>query len=202
MGRYIGPKHKLCRAEGIPVCGLLKCPVITKNKGLPGQHGAKGRRKMSEYGIQLREKQKVKRMYGLLEKQFKKYYQMASRQKIATGEALLGILESRLDNVVYRLGLAASRRQARQLVSHGHVTVNSKKVTIPSFGVKINDIISLSPKASNLDFIKKLQEQNKEAKLASWLEKQALVGKVKTLPQREDIDFDVNETLIVEYYSR
>ena len=202
MGRYLGPKHKHCRAEGVSVCGLLKCPVITKNKGLPRHHRAKNRRKMSDYGIQLREKQKVKRMYGLLEKQFKKYYQMASRKKTATGEALLGLLESRLDNVVYRLGLAASRRQARQLVSHGHVTVNSKKVTIPSFNVKINDVISLSPKAANLDFIKKLQEVNKDAKIASWLEKQALVGKIKAEPVREDIDFDVNETLIVEYYSR
>lgn len=202
MGRYLGPKHKLCRAEGIPVCGLAKCPVVAKNKGLPGQHGAKGRRKMSEYGVQLREKQKVKRMYGLLEKQFKKYYQMASRQKEATGEALLSILESRLDNVVYRLGLAASRRQARQLVSHGHVTVNNRKVNIPSFNVKIGDIITLSPKAANLDFVKKLQEANKDAKLVSWLEKKALVGNVKTKPVREDIDFEVNETLIVEYYSR
>lgn len=202
MGRYLGPKHKHCRAEGIPVCGLSTCPVIKKNAGLPGQHGAKGRRKMSDYGIQLREKQKVKRMYGLLEKQFKKYYQMASRKKTATGEALLGLLESRLDNVVYRLGLAASRRHARQLVSHGHVTVNNKKVTIPSFNVKTNDVITLSPKAANLDFIKKLQEVNKDAKLASWLEKQALVGKIKSEPVRQDLDFDVNETLIVEYYSR
>lgn len=202
MGRYLGPKHKHCRAEGIPVCGLSTCPVIKKNAGLPGQHGAKGRRKMSDYGIQLREKQKVKRMYGLLEKQFKKYYQMASRKRTATGEALLGLLESRLDNVVYRLGLAASRRHARQLVSHGHVTVNSKKVTIPSFNVKTNDVITLSPKAANLDFIKKLQEVNKDTKLASWLEKQALVGKIKSEPVRQDLDFDVNETLIVEYYSR
>ena len=202
MGRYLGPKHKHCRAEGISVCGLATCPVIKKNAGLPGQHGAKGRRKMSEYGIQLREKQKVKRMYGLMEKQFKKYYQMASRQKEATGEALLAILESRLDNVVYRLGLTASRRQARQLVSHGHVTVNNKKVNIPSFNVKIGDIITLSPKAANLDFVKKLQEANKDAKIASWLEKKALVGNVKAQPVREDIDFEVNETLIVEYYSR
>lgn len=202
MGRYLGPKHKHCRAEGIPVCGLATCPVIRKNAGLPGQHGAKGRRKMSDYGIQLREKQKVKRMYGLLEKQFKKYYEMAARKKTATGEALLGILESRLDNVVYRLGLAASRRHARQLVSHGHVTVNNQKVTIPSFSVKMNDIITLSPKASNLDFIKKLQEVNKDAKIASWLEKKALVGKIKSEPVRQELDFDVNETLIVEYYSR
>src|SRR3989344_2173370 len=202
MARYTGPKHKHCRAEGIPVCGSSNCPVVKKNAGPPGQHGAKGRKKLSDYGIQLREKQKVKRVYGLLESQFKKYFQIASRKKAATGEALLSLLESRLDNVTYRLGFAASRRQARQLVSHGHVTVNSKKVTIPSFNVKIDDIINLSPKAANLDFIKKLQEVNKDAKIASWLEKQALVGKIKAEPVREDIDFDVNETLIVENYSR
>lgn len=202
MARYTGPKHKLCRAEGVPVCGLVNCPVVKKNAGLPGQHGPKGRKKLSDYGVQLREKQKVKRIYGLLEKQFKKYYQIASRKKAATGEAILSLLESRLDNVTYRLGFAASRRQARQLVSHGHVTVNNKKVTIPSFNVKINDIIALSPKAAKLDFIKKLQEENKDAKIPIWLEKQALVGKIKSWPKREDIDFDVNEQLIVEYYSR
>lgn len=202
MARYTGPKHKLCRAEGVSVCSLVNCPVVKKNAGLPGQHGAKGRKKLSDYGVQLREKQKVKRIYGLLEKQFKKYYQIASSKKAATGEALLSLLESRLDNVIYRLGLAASRRQARQLVSHGHVTVNNKKVTIPSFNVKINDIITLSPKAARLDFINKLQEENKDAKIPDWLEKQALVGKIKLLPKREDIDFGVNEQLIVEYYSR
>lgn len=202
MARYTGPKHKLCRAEGVPICGLVNCPVVKKNAGSPGQHGPKGRKKLSDYGVQLREKQKVKRIYGLLEKQFKKYYQIASRKKAATGEALLSLLETRLDNVTYRLGFSTSRRQARQLVSHGHVTVNNKKVTIPSFNVKMGDIIALSPKAAKLDFIKKLQEENKDAKIADWLEKQALVGKIKALPKRENIDFDVNEQLIVEYYSR
>lgn len=202
MARYTGPKHKLCRAEGVAVCGSANCPVIKKNAGPPGQHGQKGRKKLSDYGVQLREKQKVKRIYGLLEKQFKKYFQIASRKKTATGEALLSLLETRLDNVTYRLGLAASRRQARQLVSHGHVTVNNKKVTIPSFNVKMGDIVTLTPKVANLDFIKKLQGENKDAKIVPWLEKQALVGKIKSLPKREDIDFDVNEQLIVEYYSR
>lgn len=202
MARYTGPIHKLCRAEGVPICGLINCPVVKKNAGPPGQHGPKGRKKLSDYGIQLREKQKVKRIYGLLEKQFKKYYQIASRKKAATGEALLSLLETRLDNVTYRLGFSTSRRQARQLVSHGHVAVNNKKVTIPSFNVKMGDIITLSPKAAKLDFINKLQEENKDAKIAAWLEKQALVGKIKALPKREDIDFDVNEQLIVEYYSR
>src|SRR3990167_9471821 len=115
MARYTGPIHKLCRAEGVALCGSPKCPVIRKNAGPPGQHGQKGRRKLSEYGIQLREKQKVKRMYGVLERQFNKYFKMASSKKAATGEVLLQILETRLDNVIYRLGLAQSRPQARQL---------------------------------------------------------------------------------------
>ena len=200
MARYTGPKHRLCRAEGIALCGSPNCPVIKKNAGPPGQHGAKGRRKLSEYGIQLREKQKVKRMYGILERQFKKYYKMASSKKASTGDVILQILESRLDNVIYRLGLAASRPQARQLVSHGHVTVNGKCVTIPSYNVKIGDVVSLSPKAANLDFIKKLATL--DVKLPSWLERQATVGKINTLPKREEIEADINEKLIVEYYSR
>ena len=202
MARYTGPKHKLCRAEGVALCGSPKCPVIRKNAGPPGQHGQRGRRKLSEYGIQLREKQKVKRIYGVLERQFHKYYEWAARKKESTGEALLQILETRLDNIIYRLSLAESRPQARQLVSHGHVLVNGKKVTIPSFNVKIGDIISLSPKTSNLNFIKKLLEDTKDTKLPSWLERKATVGKIKSWPKREDIDAEINERLIVEYYSR
>ncbi|MBI2599284.1 30S ribosomal protein S4 [Candidatus Curtissbacteria bacterium] len=202
MARYTGPKHRLCRAEGVAVCGLPSCPVIKKNAGPPGQHGQKGRRKLSEYGIQLREKQKVKRIYGVLEKQFKKYFQIASRKKAATGEAILSLLETRLDNVVYRLNLARTRYQARQMVSHGHVLVNGKGVTIPSFNVRIGDVITLSPKTANLDFIKKLSQDSKDAQMPSWLEKSALAGKIKSQPAREDIDIDINERLIVEYYSR
>ncbi len=202
MARYTGPKHKLCRAEGVALCGSVKCPVTRKNAGPPGQHGQKGRRKQSEYGIQLREKQKVKRMYGVLERQFHRYYNLASRKKEATGEALLEILETRLDNALFRLNLASSRPQARQLVSHGHVLVNSKKVNIPSYNVKIGDVISLSQKASNLEFIKKLSAETKESIIPSWLEKKATVGRVKSNPKREDIDVEVNERLIVEFYSR
>jgi small subunit ribosomal protein S4 len=201
MARYTGPKHRLCRAEGMALCGSAKCPVIRKNAGPPGQHGQKGRRKISEYGIQLREKQKVKRMYGVLEKQFNKYFKMASAKKAATGEALLQILETRLDNTVYRLGLAESRPQARQLVSHGHVQVNGAKVTIPSYNVKIGDIVSLSPKAVNLPFIKKLASE-KEEKIPSWLSKKATVGKIESMPKRDELEADINERLIVEYYSR
>ena len=202
MARYTGPKHRLCRAEGVALCGSAKCPVTTKNAPPPGQHGQKGRRKLSEYGIQLREKQKVKRMYGVLERQFSKYYDQASAGKSATGEALLQILETRLDNTVYRLGLANSRPQARQLVGHGHVFVNNKRVTIPSYNVKIGDVIALSPKTANLDFIKKLVSDNKEEKTPSWLSKKATVGKVESLPNRDELDIDINEKLIVEYYSR
>lgn len=202
MARYTGPKHKLCRAEGVALCGLPKCPVLRKNAGPPGQHGQKGRRKVSEYGLQLREKQKVKRIYGVFEKQFKKYYNLASRKRANTGENLLGILETRLDNVIFRLNLANSRYQARQLVSHGHVLVNGKKVTIPSFNVKIGDVISLSAQAANLDFIKKMAQDNKDAKLPSWLEKKATVGKITAMPARDDIDIAINENLIIEYYSR
>ncbi len=202
MARYTGPKHRLCRAEGSAICGLPTCPVTRKNAGPPGQHGQKGRRKLSEYGIQLREKQKVKRMYGVLERQFEKYFDMAARKKIATGDALLNILETRLDNVIYRLNLARTRYQARQLVSHGHVLVNGAKVTIPSYNVKIGDIINLTDKASNLDFIKKQLEDTKSLELPSWLERKVTVGKIKALPQREDINADINERLIVEFYSR
>lgn len=202
MARYTGPKHKLCRAEGTALCGSPKCPVIRKNAGPPGQHGQKGRRKLSEYGIQLREKQKVKRMYGVFERQFQKYYMNASRKKAATGEALLQILESRLDNVVYRLNLASSRQQARQLVSHGHIFVNGKKVTIPSYNVKIGDVITLSPKAVNFQFIKTIAEDSKDLKLPKWLERKGAAGKVLSKPERELIEEPVNEKLIVEFYSR
>ena len=202
MARYTGPKHKLCRAEGAALCGLPTCPVTRRNAGPPGQHSQKGRRKISEYGIQLRAKQKVKRMYSVLERQFRKYYDWASRQKASTGDALLLILETRLDNVVYRLNLAKTRPQARQLVSHGHVSVNSQKVTIPSHNVKIGDIIALSEKATNLNFTKKLLEETKDSKLPAWLVRKATVGKILSLPKREDITEEINERLIVEYYSR
>jgi small subunit ribosomal protein S4 len=202
VARYTGPKHKLCKAEGVALCGLPKCPVIRKNAGPPGQHSQKRRKKQSDYAGQLREKQKVKRLYGVFEKQFKRYYDLASRKKAATGEALLQLLESRLDNIIYRLNIAESRPQARQLVSHGHITIDNKKVTIPSYNVKIGDVISLSKNASNFNFITKLSEESKDKKVPSWLEKKATVGKVKALPSREDIDIDINERLIVEYYSR
>lgn len=202
MARYTGPKHKLCRAEGVAICGLPTCPVIKRNAGPPGEHGQKGRRKVSEYGVQLREKQKVKRMYGVFERQFKKYFNMASKKQASTSEVLLQILETRLDNVVYRLGLAKTRQQARQLVSHGHIQVNGKKVTIPSYNAKIGDIIALSPKAANFQFVKSLAELKKEEKMPSWLSKKAIVGRIESMPKRDEIEGQIDERLIVEYYSR
>lgn len=202
MARYTGPKHKLCRAEGIALCNSPKCPVISKNAGPPGQHGPKGKKRLSEYGVQLREKQKAKRMYGVLERQFKKYFDRAAAKRTATGQALLEILETRLDNVVYKLNFAASRAQARQLVSHGHIMVDGKRVTIPSYNVKIGDVITLSEKAASFGFIKKLAQDEKDKNLPSWLNRKALVGKVASLPKREEIKDDINEQLIVEYYSR
>ena len=202
MARYTGPKHKLCRAEGTALCGSPKCPVIRRNAPPPGQHGQKGRKKLSEYGMQLREKQKVKRMYGIFERQFQRYYRNASKKKAATGEALLQILESRLDNVIYRLNLASSREQARQLVSHGHIFVSGQKVTIPSFSVKIGDVITLSQKAVNFQFIKKIADDSKDLKPPEWLERKAAAGKILAIPQRESIEEPVNEKLIVEFYSR
>jgi len=202
MARYTGPKHKLCRAEGLALCGLPTCPVIKKNAGPPGEHSQKGRRKPSEYGIQLREKQKVKRIYGVLERQFKKYYQKATQKKGSTGETLLELLESRLDNVVYRLHFTRTRTQARQLVSHGHIFVNSKRVNIPSYNVKIGDVISLSAKAANFIFIKKSLEEAKDSSLLSWLKKEGAAAKVTEKPKREEIDLPIDERLIVEFYSR
>lgn len=202
MARYTGPKHKLCRAEGVAICGSPKCPVIRKNAPRPGQHGQKGRRKPSEYAIQLREKQKVKRMYGVLERQFQRYFSLASKKKASTAEALLEILETRLDNVVYRLNLANSRPGARQLISHGHIRVNGKMVNIPSYNIKIGDVITLSGKAANFGFIKKLSEDTKDFQIPSWLEKKGAAGKILTLPKREEIEDPINERLIVEFYSR
>ena len=167
----------------------------------PGVHGPKGTRGSSQYGRQLREKQKVKRLYGVLEGQFRRYVNEAFKTRGNTGEALLISLEARLDNVIYRLGFAPSRPSARQIVSHRHVLVNGKKVNIPSYKTKIGDTISLDAKASDIPEIKKSIEQ-KDWKLPSWIERKAIVGKVSALPKREDITEPINEQDIVEFYSR
>jgi small subunit ribosomal protein S4 len=199
MAKYVGPKDRLSRREAFDIFGAGA--KLTRLQVPPGVHGPKGTRGSSQYGKQLREKQKVKRIYGILEKQFRRYVEEAFRMKGNTGEAILISLERRLDNAVYRLGFAPSRPAARQIVSHRHVLVNGKKLNIPSYKLVVGDTISLDGKASNIPEIKKATEQ-KDFKLPSWLEKKALVGKVSALPKREDIAESISEQDIVEYYSR
>lgn len=200
MARYTGPKRRLSRREGIPLFAKDVKAIERKGAIPPGQHGARMRRRFSEYGVQLREKQKTKRIYGILERQFKRYYDESSKVKGATGLALLQTLETRLDNVVYRLGFATSRAQARQLVSHGHIKVDDKTVTIPSYRVKVGQTIALSDKLSDNTQVKKSLEVN--TTLPEWLERQATVGKVLRIPEREEMEQSINEQFIVEYYSR
>ena len=199
MAKYVGPKDRLSRREAFDI--FSAGAKLTRLNVPPGVHGPKGVRGSSQYGKQLREKQKVKRLYGVLEKQFRRYVGEALKSKGNTGEALLISLERRLDNTVYRLGLTPSRPAARQIVSHGHVLINGKKVNIPSFSLKIGDTVTLDSKASNIPEVKKVLDQ-KDIKVPSWLERKALVGKVSTLPKREDIIEPINEQDIVEFYSR
>ncbi len=200
MARYTGPKRRLSRREGIPLFTKDVKSIERKGAVAPGVHGAKRQRRVSEYGIQLREKQKAKRMYGIMEKQFRKYFEKASKVKEATGVALLEILESRLDNVVYRLGFTKSRSEARQFVGHGHVTVEGKRVNIPSFAVKVGQTIALSGKIVDNIQVKKSLEENQT--LPEWLERKAAVGRVLRIPTREEMEQAINEQLIVEFYSR
>ena len=208
MARYKDSVCRLCRREGAKLflkgakCYSDKCAFV-KRSYAPGQHG-QGRKKLSEYGLQLREKQKAKRYYGVLESQFEKYFDMANKKAGVTGENLLQILESRLDNVAYRLGFALSRAEARQLVSHGHFQVNGKRVNIPSFLVKEGDVISISEKSKSMPKIKAVLENTEGKVIPKWLELDAnnASGKVVALAQRDDIDLDIQETLIVELYSK
>ena len=208
MAKYNGPVCRLCRREGVKLflkgdrCYTDKCAVGRRSYA-PGQHG-QGRKKQSEYGLQLREKQKAKRYYGVLESQFAKYYEMASKKRGVTGENLLQILESRLDNVAYRLGFALSRPEARQLVTHGHFTVNGRRVNIPSFLVKEGDVIAVCDKSKNSPKMKAVLETTATKVVPKWLEldRENHVAKVVTLAAREDIDLPIQETLIVELYSK
>lgn len=199
MARYTGPKRRLSRREGLPLFAK-DTKALGKGALPPGQHGAKMRRRISEYGLQLREKQKAKRFYGLLEKQFKGLVQKAGKVKGATGLTLLAFLETRLDNVVFRLGFARSRAFARQLVTHGHIRVDGKKVTIPSYQVKIGKTIALSDQIRDNTQIKTSLEENDT--LPGWLERKATIGKVLRGPKREEMEQSIDEQLIVEYYSR
>jgi small subunit ribosomal protein S4 len=208
MARYTGPSCKLCRREKQKLflkgskCYSEKCPIEGKNYP-PGQHGLNRRVKFSEYGVQLREKQKVKRIYGLLETQFRNYFEKANKQKGVTGENLIQLLERRLDNVVFRLGFAASRKSARQLVLHGHLLVNGKKVTVPSFLLSEGDVVSVRDKSKKLDVIHNSLRRTKD-NLYNWLqvEKATLSGTFMQVPGREDVPLNANEQLIVELYSK
>jgi len=202
MARYTGPKNKKARRLGVDL-GLKSNPKsIERRIGTPpGQHGRKGTRKVSDYGVQLAEKQKAKIMYGILERQFKKYYTVATRDPLATGEVMLSLLERRLDNCIYRLGFVPTRAAGRQLVSHGNVTINGKKLNIPSYKVRVGDVIGLSETAANIPYVKSLLA-DKEKGSAAWLDKKATLGKVTRLPVRSDIIEAINEQLIVEFYSR
>ena len=199
MAKYVGPKDRLSRREGFDLFGAGA--KLTRLNVPPGVHGPKGTRGSSQYGRQLREKQKVKRLYGVLEKQFRRYVEEAFRVKGNTGVAILISLEKRLDNVIFRLGFAPSRPAARQLVSHGHVMVNGKKVNIPSYKLVVGDMVSIDSTAFAIPEIKKAID-NKDTKIPGWLEKKALVGKVSKSPTREDITEPISEQDIVEFYSR
>jgi small subunit ribosomal protein S4 len=200
MGRYTGPKHKLARREGVNLLEKTSASLTRRLNVPPGVHGRKGKRRPSEFGAQLREKQKAKVMYGLYEKQFKKLVNLASIQKGDTEELLLSLLERRLDNVVYRLGLSKSRMMARQIVTHGHVLVNSKKMTIPSYELKEGDEVTIDSKIQkNPDIIKRMEETKE---VMAFLEKQGPVGKLKRMPNSADFQAPFNTRQIIEYYSR
>jgi small subunit ribosomal protein S4 len=208
MARYTGAVCRLCRREGQKLflkgdrCYSRKCSFDRRSYA-PGQHG-QGRKKVSEYGKQLRTKQIARRYYGVLEGQFRRYFELAEKMSGVTGENLLAILESRLDNVIYRLGLASSRAQARQLVLHGHFTVDGRKVNIPSYLTKVGQVISVKESSRQNENIKHIFEVNSSRPVPQWLEmnRDALEAKVVAMPSREDIELPIEETLIVELYSK
>lgn len=208
MARTIEPDCRQCRREGCKLflkgerCLTKKC-AMERRPVIPGQHGQSRRRvTFSEYGTQLREKQKVKRMYGILENQCRDYYEEASRMKGVTGENMLSLIERRLDNVVYRMGIGASRSQSRQIVNHGHITVNGRRVNIPSFIVKVGDVIAVKENKQELESFKAIKGM--KVVMPKWLEfdSNTLSGKILALPKRDDIDADIKEQLIIELYSR
>lgn len=207
MSKYIGPDCRLCRREGAKLfrkgekCYSEKCPLVSRPTP-PGQHGA-GRKKHSDYAMQLREKQKAKRIYGIYEKQFRSYYEKAEKMRGVVGDNMLILIERRLDNVVYRLGYAVSRSQARQMINHGFFNVNGKRVTIPSYLVDLNDIITVKDAKKEKAPIMIAKEDSKKI-LPKWLEydNETMTGKVVALPEREDVDAVIAEHMIVELYSK
>jgi small subunit ribosomal protein S4 len=198
--RYTGPKRRLSRREGIALYPKDIKYIERKGAVPPGQRGTKTRVRFSEYSVQLREKQKAKRMFGMSEKQFRNTFESAAKSKSATGKTFLEYLERRLDNVVYRLGFAKSRLEARQIVSHGHVVVDGKKVNVPSFLTAINSTVAISPKFVDNTQVKKNLEA--DSPLPAWLQRKATVGKILRLPERDEMETQISEQLIVEYYSR
>ena len=200
MARYTGPAYKKSRRLGFST--LENGKELAKRPYAPGQHGQDRRKKLSEYGIQMQEKQKVRILYGLNEKQFKKTFEKASKMKGIAGENLLVLLESRLDNMVYRLGMARTRRSARQIVNHGHILVNGKKVDIPSYITKVGDVISVKENSLNHPAIIDALEQNKTVPAFLEMDKQKLTGKYLRTPERSELNPEVNEQLIVEFYNR
>jgi small subunit ribosomal protein S4 len=208
VARYTGAVCRLCRREGLKLflkgerCYTDKCAIERRNYP-PGQHG-QGRQKFSEYSIQLREKQKLRRIYGVLEGQFRRYFQMADRAKGVTGETLLQLLERRLDNMVYRMGFATSRSEARQLVRHGHFTVNGRKVNVPSFLVKVGDTVTVIERSRSVGRIQEALELAQRRGVPDWLEvtPEHFAGRVKAIPARSDLTMPINEKLVVELYSK
>jgi len=208
LARYTESKCRICRREGTKVflkgdrCYTDKC-AYERRAYPPGEHG-RARKKSSDYAVQLREKQKVRRMYGLLEGQFRKYFEIADSRKGATGENLLELLERRLDNVVYRMGFSNSRAQARQLVRHGHITVNGRRVNIPSFTVRVGDVLAVAEKSKKIILFQEAQEVLARRGAPGWVEVEGteFKGAIKALPVRDDITFPINEQLIVELYSK
>ena len=207
MAKYTGADCRICRREGCKLflkgerCTSKKC-AMERRPNVPGVHGA-SRKKATEYSLQLREKQKVKKAYGLLEKQFRTYYDMANSQRTGlVGENMLSLLERRLDNVVYRMGIGASRKESRQIVNHGHITVNGQTVDIPSYLVKVDDIIAIKENKKELPMFKDLKDV--KVVMPKWLEfnTEKLTGKINAMPQRDDIDLNIREHLIVELYSK
>ncbi len=207
MARYTGPRCKLMRREGLDlslVSSRKSAEAKCKLNSAPGQHGAKPKGKMSDYGIQLREKQKVRRIYGVLERQFRRYFAEALRRKGSTGENLLKLLESRLDNVVYRMGFGSTRSEARQLVSHKAILVNGKSVNIPSYQVKAGDVLSIKEKAKKQVRIQEALSLVEQVGFPTWVEVVAakMEGVFKNTPERGDLSSDMNEQLVVEFYSK
>ncbi len=210
MARYTGPRCKLCRRLGVKMftkgarCYGGKCEMEPNRHPFPPGPRAQRRRKVSDYALQLREKQKVRYIYGVLERQFRRNFEEAERRSGATGENLLRLLEMRLDNVVYRLGFADSRAQARQLINHGHFMVDGRRTNIPSYEVRVNQVISVRPESKRMEYFQTVGEEIARKAIPAWLNIDAtnLVGKVVAAPSREDFEPNINEPLIVEYYSR